>query len=89
MMFRFPSFAEIVALFYRPTKVAHAIKDIEAAAKRADSVVDFNQHERDRAVTRREEVMSEANKLQIKAADHTDEATRAARVSSRLRDLVA
>jgi hypothetical protein len=88
-MFRLPSFGEIIALFYQPTKVAQAIKGIETAAQRADSVVAFNQTQRERREAEQAEAQRKAQEAEAKATDHAAEAQRAARVSTRLRELVA
>lgn len=88
-MLRLPSLNEIAALFYQPTKVVHAIKDIELAAKRADSVVQFNEAKRAIADDDRQAAERRAEEAVCRAAEHQGEASRAARVSTRLRELVA
>lgn len=88
-MFRFPSFSEILALFYQPTKVEQAIKSIETAALRADNVASFNTSQKERAATEAAKLRARAEEEAGKADDHSTEAARAARVSTRLRELVA
>ncbi|RAK51605.1 hypothetical protein [Phenylobacterium soli] len=88
-MFRLPTLSEIIALFWQPTKVVHAIKGIETAAQRAESVVQFNQKATERLSEEEQELKARAEKVAAKSADHQYEAQRAARVSSRLRELTA
>lgn len=88
-MYRIPSINEIIGLFYQPTKVVHAIKGIETAAQRADSVVQFNQAQSEQVSAARDELAARADQLGVRATEHAEEAQRAARVSTRLRELVA
>lgn len=88
-MFRLPTFQEIISLFYQPTKVVHAIKGIESAAARAESVVSFNQKASDRLSEEEQDLKARAQEVAAKGEEHQFEAQRAARVSTRLRELVA
>lgn len=88
-MFRLPNTSEIISLFYQPTKVVHAIKGIENAAQRAESVVQFNQKASDRLSEEEQGLKERAAVVAAQGQEHQYEAQRAARVSTRLRELVA
>ncbi|CAN7306090.1 hypothetical protein LJR164_001607 [Phenylobacterium sp. LjRoot164] len=88
-MFRFPSLNEVFSLFFRPTRVEHAIKSIEAAAVRADTVAVVNSVACSRAAAEVERLQARCAEEAAKADERSTEAARAARVATRLRELVA
>jgi hypothetical protein len=88
-MFKRPTGAELIGLFFAPTKVAHAIRGIEAAAKSAEGV---GRHNRLKASARLADsalFQTLADQADDKADAHMSEADRAARVTLKLRELVA
>jgi hypothetical protein len=87
-MFRIPSLAEILALFFTPKTVAAAVRGIETAAVQADSVVSFNAKQQAKADAARLKAEQRAAEEAERAAVAAAEQERGARVAERLRALV-
>ena len=88
-MLKLPTRAELVGLFFAPTKVEHAIKGIESAINATQSVGHHNRRRALKATTDADFLRKMADDRYDAAADHASEALRADRVAGKLRALVA
>lgn len=89
MKLRLPTLADIAGLFFAKTTVDAAVADLRAAGDRVRAVIEHNRAKAEYAEQRRRD-LQEAATLEADIRDqHYEEANRAARVSSKLTELLA
>lgn len=88
-MFRLPHYREIIALFYSPNSVAGASKVLSDTAKRLDGVYQHHCDHADLKTFKSADLRCKASALDTEALRHQQEAGRAAKVASRLEELLA
>lgn len=88
-MFRIPSLAEILGLFFGPSSVAAAAKVLTDTAKRLDDVAAHHTALADAKNVKAGSLRAEASKLVDEVASHQAEIGRAASIAAKLGALLS